>query len=593
MSARLVLTLLLCAVLVTPAWGQIPRSRGSRGAVAAAPNAAKLMVANPHIYGAADSAAAVAIGTGMRDRIQKIVGRDYAIVPREQMNSALVQFAYPADAILTPAVARTLANSLQAPLLVNATMMKGEGGLYTVTARLAGVNADAGSVVVAKQAAGQSPTEFGGAIAQQLEPALKAATDAKACIDQRTTAPDKAAAAANKALATHPTNGLAHYCVALLALDKKTKGDSAAAEKHLQDAVAGDPLSLAAWTGLSVRYQLANDTARTVQAFSQMLLVAPTNQKLREEIFRYFLSNGLTDKARQVAEQGLASDSSNADLWDLKSNACIFANDFKCAVDALEQVFALDSTAADSTFYTKISVTAAQQPDTVRLLKWAKKGVAKYPNNTALLEQLSKAYSLTGQADSTLAISNRLIAGDTMAIADSARKLTDTTARAELYAPAVGRALASAQILTEAKRPRDALPYLDFAIARGDAQAKENAAIILFNGARPLFQAPQDFATASELLRRAAAVANPTGKIAAPANYLLGLASLAQVGGMDETVTKEKSCEGAKQMETLLLEAEKALEVGKSFQSEDAAKRLDGIQQYKKRINAMNKAFCK
>ena len=74
-----------------------------------------------------------------------------------------------------------------------------------------------------------------------------------------------------------------------------------------------------------------------------MLRVAPTNQKLREELFKYFLQSGHPETALDVADEGLKIDPYNADLYDLKSNACLFLSDFKCAVDALETLYATDT----------------------------------------------------------------------------------------------------------------------------------------------------------------------------------------------------------------------------------------------------------
>ena len=213
-----------------------------------------------------------------------------------------------------------------------------------------------------------------------------------------------------------PDHGLAHYCLAQIAQDKKAP--RAEVVKHLQAAAKGDPQSLPVWTALATQYQQANDTANTLVAFKQMLRVAPTNQKLREELFKYFLQSGHPETALEVADEGLKIDPYNADLYDLKSNACLFLSNFKCAVDALETMYATDSTKADTLFFTKIWAAAAEgeQPDTARLLKWAQTGVKKYPDNPTLLGYLNRAYALTGQMDSVVAVTNRIIAKDTTAV---------------------------------------------------------------------------------------------------------------------------------------------------------------------------------
>jgi predicted Zn-dependent protease len=567
---RLVILVALGGAVTAPLAAQgIPRGARSSQTVNTAP---RFMVANPFAFAPADSAPAVAIGSGAREEMKDVVGRDYQVIEQAQMNEALTQYGYPKDAILSPALALTLAKNIQARFLTASTLSKA-GTRYTVTGRVVGVNDDAGNVVALTQnQSGESPQAFGKRLAAALEPAVKSLAEAKACIDQRASKPDKAIESANKAIKEVPNHGLAHYCLALIAQDKKQPRPEVV--KHLQASAKGDPLSLPVWTALATQYQAANDTANTLLAFKQMLRVAPTNQKLREELFKYFLQSGHPETALEVADEGLKIDPYNADLYDLKSNACLFLSNFKCAVDALETMYATDSTKADTLFFTKIAAAAAEgeKPDTARLLKWTQIGVKKFPDNPTLLGYLNRAYTMTGQVDSAVATTNRLMAKDTGAVVP---------------------ALSAAKALIDAKRPKEAVPFLDFAIKHGDPQAKENAAALLYTGAAPLLQQPQDLAGASELLRLAVQAANPAGKVAPAANYLLGLATLFQVPQIDPQAEKQKSCDLAKQEETLLNEAETALTAGRTANQEAVDKNLGIIKKYKPRVASMLKAYCK
>jgi tetratricopeptide (TPR) repeat protein len=598
---RLVTLAALSGALTVPLAAQgIPRN-AARSTVNVAP---RFMVANPFAFAPADSGPAVAIGTGVREEMKGVVGRDFQVVEQQQMNDALTQYGYPKDAILSPALASTLAKNIQARYIVTSTLAKAQGKGYTVTARVHGVNDDAGNVVTVAQQPGENPQAFGKRMAEALEPMVETADEAKACIDQRTTKPDKAAEAAQKAIKAVPDHGLAHYCLALLAQDKKAaRGEIV---KHLQASAKGDPLSLPVWTALATQYQQANDTANTLLAFKQMLRVAPTNQKLREELFKYFLQSGHPETALEVADEGLKIDPYNADLYDLKSNACLFLSNFKCAVDALETMYATDSTKADTLFFTKVSAAAAEgeQPDTARLLKWSQIGVRKYPDNSTLLGYLNKAYGMTGQVDSVVAVTSRIIAKDTTAIvpaleaahalintppaAGAAPATTDTTSRGGAPRDTTAAAAASPS------RAKEALPFLEYAMKYGDPQAKENAAALLYTaGAKLLQSQPQDLAGAAELLRLAVQNANPAGKVGPASNYLLGLATLFQVPQLDPQAEKQKSCDIAKQMETLLNESETALTAGRAANQEAVDKNLGIIKQYKPRVASMQKAYCK
>jgi tetratricopeptide (TPR) repeat protein len=594
---RLALIALAGLVSAVPLSAQgIPRGARTQ-TVTAAP---RLMVANPFANAPADSANAVRIGSAAREQMKGVVGRNFTVVEQAQMNDALKQYGYPVDAILSPPLATTLAKNIQARVLMTGTMVRA-GDRVSVTARLIGVNDDAGNVVTLTQGQGQSLDDFGKKLAQAFAPAVKALPDAKACVDQRTSKPDKAVEAANKAIKALPNHGLAEFCLAQIAMDRKAPRPEVV--KHLQAATKGDPLSLQVWTALATQHQQANDTANTLVAFSQMLRVAPTNQKLREELFKYFLQSGHPETARKVADEGLKLDPYNPDLYDLKSNACLFLSDFKCAVDALETMYATDSTKADTLFFTKISAAAAEgeKPDTVRLLKWAQAGVRKYPDNMTLLGYLNRAYSLAGPVDSVVAVTNRIIAKDTTAVVpalEAARALISPPAHQGSSPtkpagtnPSMGAPGDSAP--PARGRVKEAVPFLDFAIKHGDAQAKENAAALLYTGAAPLLQEPQDLEGAAELLRMAVQAANPTGKVYPAANYLLGLALLFQVPKIDPLAEKQKSCELARQEEGLLLGADSALVAGESVNPGPVKKNRDIIQKYKPRIASMLKAYCK
>ncbi|HVQ46568.1 MAG TPA: hypothetical protein VMS62_07045 [Gemmatimonadales bacterium] len=566
----------------------------------------------------------------MRQGIKDIVGRNFNVVEQTQMNDALKQYGYPIDAILSPPLATTLAKNIQARVIVTGTLAKANNGRPSVTARLIGVNDDAGNVVTLTQGQGQTPEDFGKQLAKALEPAVKSLPDAKACVDQRTTKADKAKDAAEKAVKALPNHGLAEFCLAQIAVDKKAPRGEVV--KHLQASAKGDPLSLPVWTALAGQYQQANDTANTLVAFGQMLRVAPTNQKLREELFKYFLQSGHPETAKAIADSGLKLDPYNADLYDLKSNACLFLGDFKCAVDALETMYATDSTKADTLFFTKISAAAAEgeNPDKVKLLKWSQAGIRKYPNNPTLLGYLNKGYLMNGQTDSVVSVTNRIIAKDTtetgviaaLAAAQALIMPPDQAANAQRTdsagrpAPKDSAAASPAAVRPDSApagaakdstspsaagsnasgftpRPKEAVPFLEFAIKYGDPQRKEQAAALLYTGAAPLLQQPQDLQGAEQLLRLSAQSASPTGKVRPAANYLLGLALLFQVPQIDPVTEKQKSCDGAKQEQALLAGADSALTAGRSVNEKAVDKNLDVIKKYTPRINSMLKAYCK
>src|SRR3954467_5062782 len=143
----------VAAALSAPLAAQgIPRGARTTQTVT---NAPRLMVANPFAYASRDSGAAVQIGTAMRQEMKDMVGRNFTVIEQSQMNDALKQYGYPIDAILSPPLATTLAKNIQARVLMTGTLTRGSGKT-TVTARLIGVNDDAGNVIALTQQQGQT-----------------------------------------------------------------------------------------------------------------------------------------------------------------------------------------------------------------------------------------------------------------------------------------------------------------------------------------------------------------------------------------------------------------------------------------------------
>ncbi len=592
---------LLVWMAAQPAEGQLRANRPPPQQ----PNLPRLVVANPFSFSSQDSTAAVRVGHGMREEITDMADKWYRTVTRVQMNEALQQYAYPIDALLPPMVARQLAGQLgPARAMVLSNIVKGENGRYAVEARLSGINDDAGQVVKLTQNPNESFEDLGKRVALALQPAFKALPDAKECENKRQTDPAKAMEAAGKAIKNLPNSGLAHFCLAEIGIARKAPVDSIAV--HLKLATEGDPQSLPALTALAVQYQARNDSVATVATFKEMLRIAPTNEQLRKEAFRLFLNYGRTDAAEQVADEGLQIDPANADLWDLKSSACLFQEKpekTRCAIEALERVYDLDTTKADTTFFTKITFAASRPSlevkarvdtagkviaaseggvrdttvavaDSLRFLKWAQRGHEKYPDNVVLLGQLAEAYSLAGPVDSAVSVTTQLMAKDSSDVSPVLRVVLK---------------------LADAKRAHDALALAPYIERLGGPDDKQNLAAILVRAAFPMLQPPADYAMVTEMGREVVKLSPVGSQTATYGNYLLGLGLFQQVADLDTEATTNKafSCDLGQKLKAMLAEAEPALNAGRSVAEAVVAPRLNAMPQFNKHVDAIIKQYCK
>lgn len=600
----LVLAGVAIALPLSPSFAQLRSSRPP----AQIQNLPRLLVANPFSFSAQDSAAAVRVGSGMRDKTEGLADKWFKAITRAQMNEALLQYAYPADALLPPLVARQLATSLNARVMVSSTLLRGDGGRIAVEARLAGLTDDAGHMVRGTQLPNQSFEEFGGKLADSLGAAFRALPEAKNCENSRGTSVVKAKEAATKALRIVPNHGLAEWCLAQIAIKEKAPVDTVIA--HLKASTRGDRLSLDAWTALAVQYQAKGDSTQTIETFKEMLRVAPTNEALRKDAFRLFQNYGRPDAAEEVADEGIKLDPANADFWDLKFGACIAQGKpekNKCAVDALEHVYALDSTKADTLFFTKMTFALGQPIgmanvtidsivkvpqdsagtrimrdsvvkvsrevqvlDTARFVRWARQGAVKFPNHGYLMSQLAAAYALAGPVDSAVAVATRLMSVDSSDVSPVLRVT---------------------QALIDAGRIPEAIPLASYVERFGDDDAKLNYANRLARAALPLLQS--NLPLALEASRTAVRVAPKGNQVHALANFVLGAAAILSVSALDPKAIEAKSCDMVKQMEVLVAEAGPALELGKNISPETAARYIGGVTSYGPRLAQMTKAYCK
>jgi hypothetical protein len=565
----------------------------SNGAVQA--NAPRLMVATPYTERAADSATAVAIGNAMRTRFARVVGTSYNVLTRDQMNKALGEFSYPADAILNRESARRLSAALQSRVMLFAEVGR-EGGRLKVRARLAGLSDDAGNTITVFQGQGQSLQQFGEAVANAFQQAARGQVDAKACVDQTNVDARKADEAAKKALRAFPAHGLAHSCLAGLAKKRvlpagsvPAGADSVAAanlrlsadsvyRNELEFAVRGDSLSLQVLAQLADVARAKEDTSTLVLRYQQMIEADPTNLALIEQASKVFRSMGRPDAAEQVADRGIALDSLNTTMWELRSSACVFQQKYTCAVNSLEQVMAIDSAKADSTFIFRTTVTAGMvAADSAELkakfLHWAQVGTRRWPTNKNLVAQLLQAYSINGMTDSVLVVTDRVLALDS----------TD-----------VSPALAAIEILLGQKRWTDAAKYGTMVQARGDDQQKVAVAANFTNAARTLLTVqPYDPEGAYGLLHVAVPSAGTDPRIAPLANFLMGFAGLQTAGKYDGQTEAAKSCEMARQMDGWLDESKAGFTTGRSINPPTADAQLKNVDTYKQRVATMIRAYCR
>ena len=154
-------------------------------------------------------------------------------------------------------------------------------------------------------------------------------------------------------------------------------------------------------------------------------------------------------------------------------------------------------------------------------------------------------------------------------------------------------ALQEAKTRQDSKDYAAAAPFIEFAVAHADAQARESAAGLLLNSTFPKLQPPPDWPGASAGMRRVLELASPKGQFAPLANYFLGLALVNQITGLDQEAEKGKSCDAARQVEAMEVEADAVLGRTGDYQKDTRDKLAGYLTGLKPRTASMIRVYCK
>ncbi len=375
-------------------------------------NAPMMLVGNPIPASAQDSSLAVELGSSLRERMARMVGRDYQIVTRERMNEALDTYGYHADALLPPFEVRRLILAANGTLYVHGSLSRNAQGGIMLSQRFASTRSSDGAGYIANtvQQSGESLDRFAQRAVDALKDPVKAYADARQCVDNAATDRAKARSAAEKALKAVPNYGLAEFCLGALAVADDSV--SAAGETHFRNALRTDSMAIPAYSALALINFYRSDTTGTVGVWQQVLRVEPRNQQLRDQAFELFRQFGRQDAAEEVADEGIRLDPNNFDWYDLKSNTCLAQEKFTCALEVLEQGFSMDSTRADTAFFRNISAAAQFAGDNDKFVHWATIGAERYPDDRGMLSSAARANGIAGNVEKAKEYAAKLLVID-------------------------------------------------------------------------------------------------------------------------------------------------------------------------------------
>jgi tetratricopeptide (TPR) repeat protein/TolB-like protein len=516
---------LALAAMAAPADAQLARVTQSP------PDAPKLLVA-VFSRDSADSALAVTIADGLRDRVRSAHALRFNAIPKAIMNENLVASGFPPDVPLEANVWRQLARFLNVRILVEGSLLRGQGDSVLVVARLAETlgNAPQSASASATIARGRAANSVGSELANRLTEAYRSFEHVNACnrwVDSSNFV--RAREAADRALRSYAQSAGVHLCVARIHRAQNQPSDSIL--DALRRAELADSLNTLVLRQLAREYEQRGDTTLLLETSRRILSLELRDNDLRVRVAQLLVRRGQADTAVVVIDEGLASNPSQVELLQAKSIALAAANRWAEAASALEHVAEVDSANIDSLFGVRIVAYLEQIPDTTRLLQWT--GIL----GTRLTSQPSYLYR-----EATLRA----------AVGDSAGAM-EVIQRFLVAQPTNGRGhLVLSTYLLARGMDDSALVHAQHA-ATHDSTLRGSASTVYLRVGATAFQA-QNFDRTITLLREARPWAQGRGLV--QLSFILGFAEFQKAVALAQGAQASRACDSLPTVSDLLTAAE-------------------------------------
>lgn len=507
----------------------------------------------------------------VRERVQREVPiRQLMVIKKEDINNTLEASGYRPDSALSLNDTKELAKLMRADEIIDGFVTKLPDGQVRIEARLA-LARDPNIAQPLPAATARNVGDAARQVARDLKDARKQLESNQKCEQAiRESRFDDAIKFANEGIATYEQSTLARLCLAMALSNKKAAPDEILAVTN--QIVQIDPKSKLALGLAHDAYIAKGDSAQATETLVKLFQADPTNVALLiDQIIPALVRAGNPNRAVEIVDTLVAQNPNDPQILRTQWLVLLNAQQYKRAVEVGEQLVAIDTAAADTTYYTRTVGALAADSQFQRAAEVAAQAAQKYPQNAGFLMQQGQLLRSLGQLPQAVEVMKRAYA------------LDPKTPNAALFI-VVG--------LSEQGMADSAFAFANQAIAAG--ADKETIGNALLASVQPLIQKAQESKARADW-QAAMTLAKGVNEIAesANSNYFLGVSAF-QVG-LDalQKLQQTKSCAEARLIEESWTVAQIAMPKGASVDPNTAGQVLNLIQQYSGPVAQYRGQLCK
>jgi tetratricopeptide (TPR) repeat protein len=535
------------------------------------------------------------LGLQLADELRERLKTDYQLktiwtVPKTDITGILDASGFRTDTAVSNADLRELARTARAAEILIGNVTRTPNGVH-VEPRLV----IASDLSVSQPLPAVDAGNVGGAvkaISKEVGNARRQLGAYDKCVEQaRAGNYDAAIQAANAGMGTYATATFVRICRLNAYLAKKAPSDTIIA--NAKDILRFDPKNKIALNAAgqalsdksdalaktdSVQSAALNDEA--VRMWTTLISVDPSDTRMLETVIRKIVVSANPSIALPIIDAAVTDNPGNLQLLRLQWLIHLAAKDYKNAVTIGRTMVQMDTSLADTTYFTRQAAALSSSNDTVGAAAIVSEGVRKFPTNTGLALFQAQTLKNAGRfAEARVAYQNLLrqnpkIEHGYLQLA----QIADT-----LHQPDSARAALRMAIQTGS----DSASFVaQYALSIGNSKYKAANAI-------PMGEPPQN-ETKRAAMQQAISYLTLSDSIAPSPTpkFLLGVAyfSVAQTAATD--ANKLKSCDLAQLADVSLNRAQINLTQGGST-APDAAKQYLGFAgQFRPAIDGQLKKFC-
>ena len=541
------------------------------------PDTPRLLIA---VFASRELALGVQVSDAIRARMTSVSNpRSLYLVPKQDLVTYLESSGYRPDSALGPTDLRELARLLRADEIVGGVVTRTATGLRVeprlMLARDPSIAQPLPVIEVEK------PNDVGRAIERSIGDARKQLADNRACENAiRDSKWDAAIAAARAGIAKYPQSTIARLCLANVFQAMKADPDSVLVVTN--EIRRLDPKNSMALRFAYAAYQAKNDNENAVRALVGLLALEPQNITLQQQVVTALAQLGKPEVAIPIVDTLIAQNPGDVQLlrqkWLLLLSAASSADTgdtkrqyFDLAVAAGEAIVRLDTTFADSNYFSRQIAAATQGTQPARAIEMASRAVQRFPNS-------AEFWFLKGNAERK--------AGQLQMADESLRRALTLDPK---Y-PALDLLLTQTNL--ELGRMDTVVAMVRRSVAAG-GDAKTWAGFLL----APT-QAAWKVADSTKKVadyERVLALAQESDKLSMSptAAFFVGISSFSIAMDALQAAQKPKSCPLARRAQDMFLLVQTNMPRGGSIDANTARTVLNYVSQYAPTADQMVKAYCK